>query len=646
MQRWLLALALLGITLSLPAALACQATARPIEQLREQYKHLEVGSLDDPRDLEIFLDQNFAPKLEEWKVPGAVFVLVKDGRVVLQKGFGLANVERKVPAHPDSTRFFIGSVSKPITALAVMRMVDQGLLRLDADVNDYLGSFRVPTPYGRPVTLAHLLTHTSGVDQRGIGIAAPRPEEVGSLEGHLARRFPPPVAPPGTRYLYSNYGYALAAHLVERRAGIPFEAYMQRDIFAPLGMTQSGYDTVYDDSSIAPSYQLRGGDFERTPRLYFHIRPALGLVSSAGDMGRFMIAMLDAKRGGQRIIGPETVDLMMTRQWGPDSNLLGMTYGFNDRPELGLQVLGHGGLINWHTAALQLLPEHRAGFFVACNSVQCAGLESMIERLLVRYFAGRRPDVAPLSAGRLEGSEIAGSYRPDRHARRTFEKLREQFDNFRLDVVGETLTVGAAGQFRKSVRWVPTGEGVFRPLEGDGYMRLSQNDGGRMMARVRMRGVTSEPLVQLRWYETSSFHRRAASLLVLCLASPLILYPAIRLFSRRREPSARTWIRRWARPQAIAACALLLIFIAGFARVLLRDNGFALIHGVPASMIALLWLPMIAFAVAAPLPLYAVATWRHGYWNRFERLYFSALVVGIALAFAFLDYWNLLGIKY
>jgi CubicO group peptidase (beta-lactamase class C family) len=115
----------------------------------------------DSTALERFLDDRLGPKLREGLAPGAVFMLVQDGRVILSKGFGVANIATREPVIPERTMFFAGSISKLITATAVTQLADRGLVDLDADVNGYLTSFAIDARYEEPVTLRHLLTHTS-----------------------------------------------------------------------------------------------------------------------------------------------------------------------------------------------------------------------------------------------------------------------------------------------------------------------------------------------------------------------------------------------------------------------------------------------------------------------------------------------------
>ena len=119
----------------------------------------------DPAELEAFLDDLLRRKMEEYHIAGAAIAVVKDGKLFFAKGYGYADLEKRIPVDPEQTIFRIGSVGKLFTWTAVMQLVEQGKLDLDADINTYL-DFRIPDTYPQPITLKHLMTHTSGFEDR------------------------------------------------------------------------------------------------------------------------------------------------------------------------------------------------------------------------------------------------------------------------------------------------------------------------------------------------------------------------------------------------------------------------------------------------------------------------------------------------
>ena len=195
----------------------------------------EVASprtLDRP-DLEAWLDGMVPYALKAGDIAGAVVVVVKDGSVLLQKGYGYEDVEKQVPVDPARTLFRPGSVSKLFTWTSIMQLVEAGKLDLDADVNKYLKDFQVASTYPQPVTLRNIMTHTSGFEDGGVGyLFAEKAEDLLPLGEWVAKHEPARVRPPttdwadGTHASYSNWATALAGHIVEIISGQSFDDYV------------------------------------------------------------------------------------------------------------------------------------------------------------------------------------------------------------------------------------------------------------------------------------------------------------------------------------------------------------------------------------------------------------------------------------
>ncbi|MFM7785607.1 MAG: serine hydrolase domain-containing protein, partial [Gammaproteobacteria bacterium] len=176
-------------------------------------------------DAEARLDGFMPYAIARGDVAGAVVTIVKDGQVLVAKGYGYADVEKKTPVDPATTMFRPGSVSKLVTWTAVMQQVEAGKLDLDTDVNTYL-DFTLPERDDGPVTLRHILTHTVGFEEQVKGLITEDPAPAMSL-GEYARNYPPTrIFRAGTTPAYSNYATALAGYLVERASGQSFDDYV------------------------------------------------------------------------------------------------------------------------------------------------------------------------------------------------------------------------------------------------------------------------------------------------------------------------------------------------------------------------------------------------------------------------------------
>jgi len=196
----------------------------------------------DVSRLEALVDGVMATHLKDQQIPGATLAIVQNGQLVLAKGYGYADLAKLQPVDPQNTLFRPGSVSKLVVWTAVMQMVEQSKLDLEADVNKYLKKFKIPGTFPEPIRLKHLMTHTPGFEDSEIRLFVPKYSDLDTLEEYLIKQMPARIWAPGIRPAYSNYGTTLAAYLVQVVSGIPFGQYVKENIFEPLGMAQSTFD--------------------------------------------------------------------------------------------------------------------------------------------------------------------------------------------------------------------------------------------------------------------------------------------------------------------------------------------------------------------------------------------------------------------
>ena len=227
----LLIQALLAFLLALSVA---STSATPASAHQPYQIPASLPGAIDPQELASFLDGVLPAQLEAHHVPGAAVAVVQDGRLVLARGYGTADREQGVPVVADRTLFRVGSVGKTVTWTAVMQLVEQGKLDLHADVNTYLTAFKVPATYPQPITLAHLLTHTAGFDDKG-GILARDPADLQPLGAFLSASLPARVRPPGELAAYSNHGTALAGYIVEQVSGVALRSVRRGAHLRPAG---------------------------------------------------------------------------------------------------------------------------------------------------------------------------------------------------------------------------------------------------------------------------------------------------------------------------------------------------------------------------------------------------------------------------
>jgi len=337
-------------------------------------------------DLDIWLDGFMPYALRTGDVAGAVVVVVKDGQVLTQRGFGYADVATRKPVDPETTLFRPGSVSKLFTWTAVMQQVEAGRIDLDADINRYL-DFRIPPRDGKPVTMRQLMTHTAGFEDRFKGLIITDPGQMRSLRDYLKSWVPRRIYAPGATPSYSNYATALAGYVVERVSGTPFVDYVAQHIFAPLGMEDSSFAQPLPKRLLAnlsngyPRASAKAGKFE-----YTSAGPAGSLSLTAPDMARFMIAHLNQGAGLMR---PETARMMHDTPTTILPHLNRMELGFFESNINGRQVIGHLGDTALFHAAMHLFMNEKVGLYIAVNSSGRGGAANTIRVGLFQDFADR-----------------------------------------------------------------------------------------------------------------------------------------------------------------------------------------------------------------------------------------------------------------
>ena len=330
----------LAILLALGAALPGTALqAAPQAPTAAQTDAGRIAGLED------FVDGVMAQQLATREVAGAVVTVVQNGEVLFTRGYGFADIDRGIKVDGQKTLFRPGSVSKLITWTALMQQVEAGKVDLDTDVNRYI-DFVIPPFEGKPIRVRDLFSHTVGMsDLRYDEKEWVKPEGYQSfLKTHIPQR----LWAPGTEVSYSNYGASLAGYIVERVSGEPFNDYVTKHIFKPLGMTHTTFAeplTGENVANMALGYQFADGHFKARPyERYGKIMPAGSAASTAPDMARFMLAMLgNGALGGKRILKPASVALLESNSVANTPDLPGMAHGFMVARELGPRLVGHGG---------------------------------------------------------------------------------------------------------------------------------------------------------------------------------------------------------------------------------------------------------------------------------------------------------------
>lgn len=322
--------------------------------------------------IESFVDAAMAERIGT-EIPGASVAIVEGSDLVLAKGYGYADIDAETPVRAGETTFEAGSVGKLVTWTAVMQGVQDGLLDLDEDVNTYLDSsdVHIPDTYEDPITLRHLGTHTSGLESALAPAVVETPDQLTSLETVLVERRPERVRPPGEAVGYSNFGAALAGHIVAEAYDTPFEEYVQSAIFEPLDMTHSTFAQPVPEEhpgTLAAPHRRDGSEFVTTEPAYINMWPAGSMTATATDMATFMNALLgDGAIGDTRILESDTVATMYEQHYERHPAVNNWRYGFYEYGHPDGDVIAHSGGTIYQESQLVLAPQHDVGIFVNYN---------------------------------------------------------------------------------------------------------------------------------------------------------------------------------------------------------------------------------------------------------------------------------------
>jgi CubicO group peptidase (beta-lactamase class C family) len=520
-------------------------------------------------DVEAFLDGLVPLQLQQEDIAGAVVVIVKNGSVLFAKGYGYADVKAKKPVSPETTLFRPGSISKTFTWTAIMQLVEQGKINLDTDVNQYL-DFQIPHTFGRPVTVRNLMTHTPGFEEVIKDLMVDRPDELPTLQAYLKAHRPHQIYEPGTIPAYSNYGADLAGYIVQRVSGLPFEEYVQQNIFRPLGMTHATFVQPLPDSLkplMSNGYELASED----PKPFELVPPAPApdgsLSVTGGDMAPFMMAHLqNGKYGDVQILQPQTAEMMHARTFSMDPAMNGWALGFYEESRNRLRIFGHGGDLNYFHSDMHLVPSEGLGFFVSFNSLGKTDLDvrtALWDHFLDRYF----PVIAakPTESATPVPDLIAGKYLSSRRAQTTI--LRSLWW-----IVGEssvaknsdgTIQVDAMKDFAGHPKhWIPIGNMQFRESGGQQLLVFKPDPTGRLMM------LTEDPTEiyqRVSWTEDKTIVQFALGFAIAMFAGTLIFWPIGALVRRHyQRPLTLTPAQLRSRLLVKLACFVELVALIAF----------------------------------------------------------------------------------
>jgi CubicO group peptidase (beta-lactamase class C family) len=592
-----------------------------------------------------------ADQLKWQHLAGATISVVKDGKLLFAKGYGYADVDAGKPVVAEDTMFRPGSTSKLFTWTALMQQVEQGKVDLDADVNKYITQFQIPAAFGAPITVRNLLTHTEGLEDQGVGIVVKDVSHLQPLDKFLGEHMPARVRPPltdfngGTQASYSNWGAALAGLIVQNVSGIPFDEYIEKFLYAPLGMELSTFREPLPEK-LAPhmsnGYVFQNGAFKKKDFELFHnIGPAGCMSSTSTDMAKFMIAHLNnGEYNGQRILKEETAKLMHGRSLGLNPYISGAALGFYETYVNGVRMISHGGDTGFFHSDMQLLIDDNVGIFMSYNTLPSAHIpmrSAVLHAFMDRYFPAKLPQVKGPDDFKSRAARYAGTYSFNRHNYTRIEKALNLFGAVKVVPTDRNTLIVSFGGIEPSTQWVEVKPDVFRELDGDQMIAFAGDEGGKAQYIENPLGVPFIGAYRLKWYQNPTLHQIVLGFGFFCFL--VAIGSALRHWRADRDAADGTRMAR--RVAALAGLFYLLFAIVLVIGASELENGFEWNGTIKLA----LTLALVAIPFTLATLYFATRVWSAQPWTRWRRFQYYVIAIMGALVLWSLNFWNLIGYK-
>lgn len=401
------------------------------------------------QQLEAFIQREVANK----GLPALSIALVDDQKVVWTKGFGYANPEKKTTATAE-TVYRVGSVSKLFTDIAIMQLVEQGKLDLDAPIGRYLPAFKPANPYDVPITMRQMMSHRSGmVREPPVGnYFDPNNPSLAAMVESLNQTAL--VYKPESRLKYSNAAIATVGYVLESLQKEPFARYVQRAVLDPLGMKRSAFEPRADltkDLAVATMWTYHGREF-MAPTFELGMIPAGSMYSTVNDLAKFLCVLHAGGRSAHGpIVQPATLAKMLEPQFAKLDDKFAFGIGFYLTEFGGRRRIGHGGAVYGFATELAYLPVDKLGVVVVTSKDCANAVASRIADTALSLMIAVRQD-KPLPA--IEETQPLNPEQAKRLAGR-YRWNERSFDLMEYD--GKIMAVPARGGFLGEVRALKEG---------------------------------------------------------------------------------------------------------------------------------------------------------------------------------------------
>jgi CubicO group peptidase (beta-lactamase class C family) len=583
-------------------------------------------------DLDAFFDPLVNQEMRAGGVMGAAVVLMEGPTVRFARGYGFSDADRKKGIDPASTLFRAGSISKLITAIAVLQLVEQGKLAIDRPIASYL-DFRLPTRYAEPVTLRHLLTHTAGFEEVGKGIFVADPARLLTLSRYVRERAPVQIHRPGQRAAYSNYGVALAGYIVERAAQMSFDRYVRERILSPLKMRNASFSQPLE-TTLRSAMSKGYADGEVRPFELVNPSPAGALSASPLDLGYLAAALLERDPA---LLAPAIWTMMLSRQAAGATRADAQGLAAYQSTFANVTAWGHGGDTGFFHSTLLIFPKHNLALIVVQNTRGGSRLlTDVVSQTFIQRFLAQAAPPAWIGS---HAPVPEGLYWSARRAETTllrFGGLIQQ-SKLRATPEGQVVVDSLTDLSGSPLVWKRIGPDTF-----------ASNDGRRMgISAAPGRPTTVTPYPFMTFEEVPFADRRDVNAGLAVFATGTMLLALIGLaFRRTKATITADRLMRGLTLATRAACVLYLLVIVTFVATIFQVPGniFLLDGSLDPVFITIRLLGIAALGGTICAVVLAVRHWQD--WARVtERLGATTIALACVACGWLVVHWRIVGLS-
>ncbi|MGO4889583.1 serine hydrolase domain-containing protein [Anaerobacillus sp. MEB173] len=607
-------------------------------------------------NVQAFAEDYFTERMEEFQIPGAVIIVVKDNEILYQQGFGYANLEKGLQVDPSQSLFRIGSVTKLFTATAIMQLVEQGLIDVEADINEYLTDFQIDTKAFQPIRVKHLLTHTPGFDEKIIGMAARDYRDRMPLREYVREHQPEMIREPGQYVQYSNYGMALLGLIIEEVSGLTYEQYIEDHILKPLDMNNTHVMmNPAVEEKMAREYFPMGDTYQEEPLYDFHVYPAGSMIATAEDMAKFMLVHLnEGTWNNTTVLNEETARLMHERQFSQHLNVQGFGYGFFERLQNGHRFLEHGGNTGGTNSMLTIDKERNIGVFISNNSYTGALVSYEFPSAFINHFypmseSAMAVENTDSSAQENNLKRYEGSYTTNRYSREDVSKVVLALSP-PIKISTETdqsLLVKYFGQEHTFIQVEPL---VFMEAGTGQYIAFEEDDKGKITHLFFSDSFVYE---KGSWYQNVLLHGILIGLFVLLsvITGLILIFTLIKKFVRRNKESLspaieknQSWYKDAGKLNIMICLSFLLFFVVLVIGLTQMTGASAVFLELPIAVQFAFYLPLLTILFVIIQGGVLLLSWLSKSGSIFKRLYYTGVLFLAVNVLFILRYYNMFGI--